>query len=129
MSEKLNEVKARIETLQSKVSEGFDSASRKVESEGRKILNGLGAELDSEENSPAEVIKRLRAHNPDLKTLFRNLDTATYDLRGRLNWDLAMLGAFTRMKVEKTYNQDIQPLVEKYSKELRSRFNKQNEAA
>ena len=90
----------------------------KAETEGRKVLDQLGAQLDADDRSLRAVVSRLRSKNPTLKVFARNLDVATYDLRGRLNWDLSMMSAYAKLQAEKAYSKDIKPRIDQYASQL-----------
>lgn len=106
-TEQLNAIKERV-------ARQFQVQWNKAEAQGRKVLNELGADLNAEDKSLSSVVARIRAKNPTLKVLATNLDVATYDLRGRLTWDLNMMSAYAKMRAEQTFERDIKPRITEY---------------
>jgi hypothetical protein len=99
----------QMNAMKDRVARRVRARLNRAETEGKKVLNQLGAELDSKDPALSAVVARIRARNPNLKTFAKNLDVATYDLRGRLTWDLAMMSAYAKMKAEQAYAKDIKP--------------------
>ncbi|OZG73810.1 hypothetical protein BTA51_08360 [Hahella sp. CCB-MM4] len=100
--EQLNEAKGRLQAQ-------LSSSWARLECEGKKLLNSMGADLNNEDKSLTAILTRLRQKNPTLRQLTLNLDTSTYDLRERANWNLHMMSAYARMQAEKTYSREIKP--------------------
>lgn len=113
---------AQLNAMGEKVRKQLAARLKKAEAEGRKVLNGLGADLSAEDHSLSAVVARIRANNPDLRRLAYNLDAATYDLRGRLNWDLTMMSAYARLKAEEAYQREVKPRVEQAVAEAETRI-------
>lgn len=114
-TEQLNAIKERV-------AKHIQAQWGKAEAQGRKVLNELGAELDAEDHSLSAVVARIRAKNPTLKVLAGNLDLATYDLRGRLNWDLSMMSAYAKMRAEQTLERDIKPRMNEYLSQVEEKI-------
>ncbi len=108
----------QMNALTERLSKRVKARWSKAEKEGRKVLDQLGAQLDAEDHSLKAVVSRLRSKNPTLRVLARNLDVATYDLRGRINWDLTMMSAYAKLQAEKAYRRDIKPRIDHYTEQL-----------
>ncbi|WP_020408451.1 hypothetical protein [Hahella ganghwensis] len=119
-SEQSNEV---IGKFQSQISSGISL----LETEGRKFLNNLGADLDNEDRSLTAIITRLRQKNPTLKQFTLNLDTSTYDLREKASWNLHMMSAYARIQAEKAYQRDLRPRIVAVIERLDAGFKKLSE--
>lgn len=121
MQDTLKQSAEQLAQLRDRVQTALQSQFDRVEAEGRRVLNQLGAELDAEDHSLAAVVKRLREKNPSLKVLGRNLDIATYDLRGRLNWNASMMAAYARMKAGERFESEVLPRLQKAREDLEVR--------
>ncbi|RMF17079.1 MAG: hypothetical protein D6758_06940 [Gammaproteobacteria bacterium] len=99
-----------------------------VETEGKRVLKQLGADLDQSRNL-ADVVAQLREKNPDLKTLSYNLDAATYDLRNRLVWNTRMMAAYSRLQAEKALDTKVKPQIQAYTEQLESQLKTLREKA
>ncbi len=99
-----------------------------VETEGKRVLKQLGADLD---NAPtlADVVAQLREKNPDLKTLSYNLDAATYDLRERLKWNTRMMAAYSQLQAEKAFEEKVKPQLQAYTEQLENQLRALREKA
>ncbi|WP_369601837.1 hypothetical protein AAIA72_02275 [Hahella sp. SMD15-11] len=99
-----------------------------VETEGKRVLKQLGADLD---NAPtlADVVAQLREKNPDLKTLSYNLDAATYDLRERLKWNARMMAAYSQLQAEKAFEEKVKPQLQAYTEQLENQLRALREKA
>jgi len=103
-----NVPKEKDMTLKAKIQSGWDQ----VESESKRILNALGADLVNEDKSVSAVLSRIRQHNPDLKSFVINLDSATYDVRVKMNWDAHMLSAYAMWQMDKALTDVVKPKIE-----------------
>ena len=95
-------------SLKSRLQSGWDQ----VELEGKKILNDMGADLVNEDKSPGAVISRIRQKNPNLKKFVINLDSATYDVRVKMNWDAHMLSAYALWQLDKKLSDVVKPKID-----------------
>lgn len=121
MQEVIKNSTAQINEIRSRVQSALQAQWAKAETEGRRVLNQLGAELDAEDNSLNAVVQRIRAKNPDIRTFGRNLDVATYDLRGSLNWNANMMAAYARLKAGERLEADVLPRLQKAREDLEGR--------
>lgn len=113
----LKQVQAISEKVQSTLKPQLDKATQ----EGKKVLSQLGATA-TEEKSISEVIAEIREHNPTLKSLILNLDTATYDARKQLSWNANMMSAYALFQAETKFEKDVKPAVEGYLSNAESKF-------
>ena len=96
---------------------------KQVETEGKRILNSLGADLGNTDNSLGAVFTRIRAHNPNLKSFVTNFDTATYDARTKINWDAHMISAYAKVQFDKALTDVVKPKLETYKSTIESKTN------
>ena len=104
----------QLNTIKERVAKQFQVQWNKAEAQGRKVLNELGADLMQKTNPCHLSVCPHSCQNPTLKVLATNLDVATYDLRGRLTWDLNMMSAYAKMRAEQTFERDIKPRITEY---------------
>ncbi|AZZ91510.1 hypothetical protein EUZ85_12510 [Hahella sp. KA22] len=112
----------RLTTLKDQLQRQLQSGLSTVEQEGKKVLNQLGADLDNEDKSLKAVVTRIRAKNNTLKDFARNIDAATYDVRGRIRWNATMMSAYAKMQAEKAMDKEVKPRLETYKHNLESRI-------
>ncbi len=109
------------QSMKDRLQTQFENSKSFVETEGKRILNQLGADLAQEDRSLNAVLGRIRAKNPSLRKFVNNLDTATYDLRTKMNWDAHMISAYARLQVEKKIETVVKPKVEEYLQQFETR--------
>ena len=97
--------------------------------EGRKILNTLGADLVNEDKSLSAVMSRIRDKNPSLKKFVINLDSATYDVRVKINWDAHMLSAYAWWQLDKALTDVVRPKIDTYRTTVEAKTNELVEKA
>lgn len=102
-----------VQELADKLQEQIKPQLEKANQEGKRVLQQLGAEVE-ENSSVSTVFSQIREHNPTLKQLFLNLDTATYDARKQLSWNANMMSAYALMEAEKAYDKQVKPVVNRY---------------
>ncbi|WP_250657878.1 hypothetical protein [Alkalimarinus coralli] len=105
----IKQIQSVSEKVQSQLKPQLDKATK----EGKKVLSQLGS-TDTDNKSAAEIIAEIREHNPTLKRLILNLDTATYDARKQLSWNAAMMGSYAKLQAENKFNTDVKPAIDSY---------------
>ncbi len=122
----IKQVQSVGEKIHSKLKPQLDKATK----EGKKVLSQLGSDT-TEEKTVAGVIAEIREHNPTLKRLILNLDSATYDTRKQLSWNAAMMSAYAKLQAEIKFNKDLKPAIDGYlstvDEKLKSLLEKANE--
>ncbi len=113
----LKQVQAISDKVQSTLKPQLDKATQ----EGKKVLSQLGATA-TEDKSISEVIAEIREHNPTLKSLILNLDTATYDARKQLSWNANMMSAYALFQAETKFEKEVKPAVEGYLSNAESKL-------
>ncbi|UZE94763.1 hypothetical protein [Alkalimarinus alittae] len=103
----------QIQTVSEKVQSQLKPQLDKATKEGKKVLSQLGSNA-IEEKTVAEVIAEIREHNPTLKRLILNLDSATYDTRKQLSWNATMMSAYAKLQAESKFNNDVKPVISDY---------------
>jgi hypothetical protein len=100
-----------------------------VELEGKRILNSMGADLVNEDKSLGAVFSRIREHNPSLKKFAINLDSATYDVREKINWDAHMMSAYAKWQFDKALADVVKPRLDNCLSNVESKTNELVEKA
>lgn len=100
----LESVQATRKRLEDQLRPQLDWASEEL----RKVLSDLGADT-SEPASLKDMLGQIRAKNPSVRALARQLDVATYDLRKKLWWDANMMTAYVTDKAGTTYETEVKP--------------------
>lgn len=113
----LKQIQSVSEKVQSQLKPQLDKAT----AEGKKVLSQLGS-TETEEKSVAEIIAEIREHNPTLKRLILNLDSATYDARKQLSWNASMMSAYAKLQAEIKFNKDVKPAIEEYVATVDGKF-------
>lgn len=111
----------QIQTVGEKVQSQLKPQIDKAALEGKKVLSQLGSST-AEDKTVAEVIAEIREHNPTLKRLILNLDSATYDTRKQLTWNATMMSAYAKLQAENKFNEDVKPLINEYLTSVDSKF-------
>ncbi len=102
----LESVQATRKRLEDQVRPTLDWATAEL----RKVLADMGADV-SEPTTLANVVAQVREKNPSLKSLARQFDVATYDLRKKLWWDANMVTAYFSDQAGKTYQAEVKPKI------------------
>ena len=105
----LKQIQSVSDKVQSQLKPQLDKATK----EGIKVLSQLGSDV-TEEKTVAEVIAEIREHNPTLKRLVLNLDSATYDARKQFSWNATMMSAYAKLQAEIRFNKEVKPTIEEY---------------
>jgi predicted nucleic acid-binding Zn-ribbon protein len=112
----------QIQSVNDKVLAQLKPKLDKATKEGKKALNQLGSSA-IEDKSIAEIIADIREHNPTLKSLILNLDSATYDARKQLSWNTTMMGAYAKLQAEIKFEKDIKPALKAYASNVEDNIN------
>lgn len=110
----------QVADLRDKLETQFRPQIDRASQELKRMLKQLGAETD-QVHSLSDLVTQLRKRNPTLKALLINIDTATYDARKQLSWNVHMLSAFALNKAEEAYLRDLKPLLADYRKQAEAR--------
>ena len=120
----LDQLKHASEKVQQQLSKQLE----KARAEGDKVLLELGVNLQ-EADSLSDTIEQLRTHNPDINTLIKNINIATYDSRFSYRWNRRMVPAFAKLQANKAYNRNVKPRVEELKVQLGEQVQELNERA
>ncbi len=118
-------LKAQVNNLQemsTKVQGVIEKQLAKAEVEGLKVLSGVAGEKVEKGAALADIYAKIRANNPSVKHLFRNVDTATYDTRKSLEWNLTMMAAYAKLQAEKAIEKDVAPKLKAYAEQLEAQL-------
>ncbi|PIE42969.1 MAG: hypothetical protein CSA50_07555 [Gammaproteobacteria bacterium] len=102
------------EQIQSTIEEQLDKASE----EGYKVLSGVAGEKVDSGVKLADIFAKIKANNPSFKRLLLNVDSATYDTRKSVEWNMAMMAAYAKVQAEKAVEKEIAPKLKVYADQL-----------
>ncbi len=120
--DQLNAAKTRIQAQ-------FSSGLLVLETEGKKLLNELGADLANKDRSLKAIVARMRKKSPSLKQFAINLDASTYDLRAKANWNVHMMSAYAKLQAERAYIKEFKPKVNSLLETVNSKLKQVAEKA
>lgn len=120
---------SQLQDMSTKVQSILEKQLAKVEVEGLKILSGMAGAKVEKGTKLADIYAKIRANNSSVKELIRNVDTATYDSRKTLEWNLTMMAAYARMQAEKAIENEVTPKLKNYAEQLESRASQLSERA
>jgi len=126
---KQNSNKKRVANKDESIKAKLQSGWNQVELEGKRMLNSMGADLVNEDKSMGAVLSRIRQQNPNFKRFVTNLDSATYDVRVKMNWDAHMLSAYALWQLDKTMTDVVKPKIDTYMTTVESKTNELVEKA
>ena len=126
---KQNSNKKRVANKDESIKAKLQSGWNQVELEGKRMLNSMGADLVNEDKSMSAVLSRIRQQNPNFKRFVTNLDSATYDVRVKMNWDAHMLSAYALWQLDKTMTDVVKPKIDTYMTTVESKTNELVEKA
>ena len=124
-----NSNKKRVANKDESIKAKLQSGWNQVELEGKRMLNSMGADLVNEDKSMGAVLSRIRQQNPNFKRFVTNLDSATYDVRVKMNWDAHMLSAYALWQLDKTMTDVVKPKIDTYMTTVESKTNELVEKA
>lgn len=121
VQEQLNRSLQQVNELKQKLQTQVNNQWSKANSEIRRVLKELGADV-SEESNLGDIVSQIREQNPSFRELKLKLDAATYDVRQKARWDAHMISAYVWQKAETSYQRDLKPLVSNYREIAESRL-------
>ncbi len=111
--------------VQSTIEKQLDKASE----EGYRVLSDVAGEKVDSGVRLADIFAKIKANNPSFRRLMLNVDSATYDTRKTMEWNVAMMAAYAKMQAEKAVEKEIAPKLKVYVDQLEEKTRQAAEKA
>lgn len=93
----------------SKAKEQLSQSWGEAVDEFKRVTTSLGVDWSDDDLNASKALTQLREQNPDIKTLFRNIDTATFETRAKLKWNTRMALRYARLESRKQFQSTVTP--------------------
>ena len=77
----------------------------------KRVGADLGIDWSEDDLNAKKVLDQLIQHNPDLKTLVRTIDSATFETRAKIKWNTKMALRYAQLEGQKQYRSTFQPKI------------------